>query len=325
MYTLRFPFRLPEGRVLSPLDEPASASCVDLSVKLTKHSDGYVLIATPFSDEHAAVAFIPHVYAGLNWTLLQYDLSVEFEMDPQPVYYAEDPQRAAQRLFGAETDVERVDALIDGARPAVILADRKVSVMTAGRPSLTTGVNAIMALTAFAEAAVLPRAEAVIQNQKLRTALDLYNVYFRERTGNARFLTLMMALEALTLSEKKPSYVIDLVKEWIADVRRRKSTLEQTTEEWAAYHALEQEIAHRQEVSVRKKISTMVWKVLSAQGRDSATEAARKAVNLYDKRSRLVHDGYLPDGELREGTRELKEIVRSVLKARFVEVAKGHE
>jgi len=321
MYTLRFPFRLPEGKILSPLEEPASASCDELSVTLSRHSDSYLLTVTPFSDEEAAVAFIPMIYAGLTWTMLQYDLSIEYDMEPQSIHYLENPCAAAQRLFGRGADVDRVDAVIDGARPAVTIANRSISFMVAGQGSITTGVNANMALAVLTEAAMLPRAEAVIQNRKLRTALDLYNVFFREQSGNTRFLTLMMALEALTLNERKPSCVLALLDGWVGDLQRIKATIEETTEEWSDYDDIEKEITYRKEVSIRKKIRTLVRQALYSQGSEAAAAAAKKAVRLYDQRSRLVHDGYLPAEVLRKGTQELKEIVCDVLKAQFAQVA----
>ena len=321
MYTLRFPFRLPEGRVLSPLEEPASASCDELSVTLSKHSDSYLLTVEPFSDEDTAVAFIPRIYAGLKWTMLQYDLSADFDMEPQPIHYLEDPCAVAQNLFGKDAEVDCVDAVINIEKPAVTLSNKKISIMVAGQGSITTGVNANIALAAISEVAMLRRAEAVIQNRKLSNALELYSVFFREQSKNARFLALMMALEALTQNERKPSHVLDLIDGWVAELQQRKATTEESTKEWAGYDALEKEIAYRKEVSIRQKIRTLVWQTLSNQGSEAATAAARKAVRLYDQRSRLVHDGYLPAETLTKGIQELKEIVCNVLKSQFTQVA----
>ena len=256
------------------------------------------------------------------WALLHRGLSPEATLQPQHMFYAPDPVQAARNLFRTMgLEVARVDSLIDASSPAIFPSDKSIRVVTAGNPTLVQGFNPKQTLELLCEAMTFPNAERVVSDGKLRIALELYNSFFREVSANARFLTPVMALEALAPEERKPVQMTQLIEEWMSIVRERKGLLPSDSEEWAHYDSLEREIGFRRQVSIRKRIRTLVQSTLAAHGQKDANETARAAVTIYDKRGRLVHDGFLPAQELAEATTQLWRIVGRVLEARFVKVA----
>jgi hypothetical protein len=282
------------------------------------------LTLAPFQDESEAIGFIPRVYAGLMWTLLHNGLSPEATLEPQSIHYSSDPQGVASHLSKSfDIKADRVDAILEGSCPAIYQSNKEIRIITGGNVSLTLGFDSARSLDLICEAMVFPKSDSVVVDGKLQIALELYSSFFREASANARYLTLAMALEALAPEEMKPQSVIELIEDWKKEVQSRKAALEIESEEWAAYDALEREIDFRQQRSIRKRIRSLVNSVLHRHGDIDAIEVAKKAVLLYDKRGRLVHDGYLPGKELGDSTTQLREIVRRVLEARFIELTSG--
>ena len=61
----------------------------------------------------------------------------------------------------------------------------------------------------------------------------------------------------------------------------------------------------------------MVAETLQRSGHANAREFGIRAVNVYDKRSKLVHMGKLPEKDLYQAEKDAKEILVAVLKAKL--------
>ncbi len=147
--------------------------------------------------------------------------------------------------------------------------------------------------------------------------MELYAAYFYEQSANAKFLTLIMVLETLTVSHPKHEVALELLTQWRSQVEERKRQLHPGSEEHEALEALERELLFRREASLRSQIRTLVRNTLTTAGNLNASRYAQHAVRAYDRRSTLVHEGTLPTGVLREAARDAREIVEAVLKAEF--------
>jgi len=320
-YILRFPFRLAPGQEFSNLDQPFEAECFDLSLRLGVQSGLYFFSVGFFPQEEAAKAFIPKLWAGLMWALLHQGVSPVAELSPQDITYTEDPTAAAEnvsRSLGLKLD--KLDSILDGSRPAVYGSDKVVRVLTGEPVSLLHGFPPDKTVAFVNEALSFPHPEAVLSDRKLKVALDLYNAFFRETSTNARFLTLNMALEALAPSEPKHQCAVDAIDRWADEIRQLQESVQPDSEEWHAYDSLIREIDFRKEKSIRSSIRNLVRSAL--QPTDSEAETlSRKAVHLYDMRSRLVHDGYVSGENLGQAVTKIREIAFRVLKARFLQVA----
>jgi hypothetical protein len=128
-----------------------------------------------------------------------------------------------------------------------------------------------------------------------------------------------MALEALAEGGLKPRVALDLLAKWQGDVAERKNQA-LAPEQREALEALERELFFRKAKSLRSQVRALVLHTLEASGAPNASDIAQNAVKVYDKRSALVHEGSLPDDELRWAEREARTIVQAVLKAKFLQV-----
>jgi len=318
-----FPFRLAAGQNFRrDLSRGFEQRVFDFTVLIAEKNEVPYLQIGTFPDEAAATAFLPKVHAALMWAALKQGLSPEFKVEPQEVVLAEDRVAAGRNLaesFGVKPEeFGPVDCLIDTGRPAILPDGKVTRYLSAGDITAIVTFVPAQTLGSISEAISLPHVERVVGDAKLKVALELYAGFIRETSMTARFLTLIMALEALAPAEAKHRVVQELIDEWMRELENRQARVRRGEKEWDAYDALAREVGFRREVSIRQRIRTLVRNTLEAHGDADADDMARTAVELYDHRSTLVHDGVLPEGELSHATETARTIVRRVLEARFV-------
>jgi hypothetical protein len=276
-----------------------------------------------FESEQAAKKYLDRLWAGLMWVLLHTGLAFNAIMEFDAVTYTEDPIRAAENL-SKNFDIAiqgGVDGLVNGNWPSVYPSSKNIRTITAGGASIIVGTNVEQVYSLLVEGLGTPNSANVISHAKLRTALELYAAYFYERSANARLLTLVMALETLTTGHPKHQVTLNLIDQWCLQVEQERSQLQPNSAEYEALEALERELLFRKEASLRSQIRTLVHATLIADGHQDAVQMARRAVKVYDNRSTLVHEGTLPENELRVAERDAKEIVEAVLRAKFRQTA----
>lgn len=86
--------------------------------------------------------------------------------------------------------------------------------------------------------------------------------------------------------------------------------------------SLKRELTFRQVDSIRKQIRSLVYSTLTEAGDTDSEDVAKKAIKVYDKRSKLVHDGYLPPDELGQLITDVREIVERVLRVKFLQTVR---
>ena len=319
-YTLRFPFQLAPGRDIANLHAPCEREIDGLLFRFERQGTLYVLTVSGLPSAEAATAYLQRVWAGLMWVVLHHGVAFNAELDFAKVVYTADPQEAADNLyhnFGLPSE-GGVDGLVDGNFPAVYRSNKRIRFVTVNPVNLVMGSHIDQFYSRFAEGISIPHGTEIITDAKLKTALDLYAAYFYEHSANARFLTLVMALETLTDNQPKPPFILAILDQWQRHVEHLKGDVQSESDEHAALEALERELLFRREASLRSQIRSLVHRTLEDAGNPDAQVLARQAVRIYDKRSTLVHEGTLPDRELRQAESDAKRIVEMVLKAKFV-------
>lgn len=316
MYTLRFPFRLPAGQSIEVGD--ALLQIGQLRWTLAHSHDWYALKIEGFESEAGARAYVTTVWATLIWVQLNAALAIDARLDINRVQYAHDPVAAATNLsaafgFVSETPIE---GLVDGSAPSVYPTDKKVLALTGGDAQVTIVTPMERVVQLLQEGLGFPAHDRLLTDAKLCVAIDLYGAHFSETSINARFLTLVMALEALAEGEKRPAAVLDLLASWRNELDELKHGFPAGDERRTALESIERELFFRQENSIRSQVRTLVKATLTAIGDADAEQTARSAVKIYDHRSTLVHEGRLERQVLSQAFSDVKSIVERVLRAR---------
>ena len=320
MYTLRFPFQLPAGQKIA-VNETAG-ELDGLRYRFEERDSHYVLTVVGFQTVEAAKDYLKNVRAGLMWVLLHTGVSAKAAFDAQDaqeVTYFDDPQQAAENLskvFGVTIDGP-VDALLDGGHPAVYATGKQIRIIAGGQGSILVTTPGETVLRHFAESAGFEASAKVVTDQKLLVALELYAAYFTESSGNARFLTLIMALEALATGAPRTQRVLDLLDKWRKEADELLKSVDPNSDDAHSLQAVSRELLFRREDSIRGQVRNLVATTLSMNGGADAAETAKRAVQVYDLRSTLVHEGKLNEHELSTAISEARSIVERVLRARF--------
>lgn len=324
-YTLYIPFSIVDKREITITGKHFSTQSGKLEIDLQKHSTNkYICRIKGFESEFAAKNYFKRFWVGLAWVMLNHDLAFSIALDFDKVVYAEDPKLAAESLNkNFALKIEKVDGLISEGRPAVYPSDKIIKVFGTSanflmltpiekfHSTLMKGINEFNSLGVF-------------DNSKLRTALDLYNSYFYEYSLKAKFLTLIMALEVLTSSTPKSQNALHFLEKWKAEIGSEKSKLNENGEDFESLEALEKELLFRKKNSLRSRMRELVYESLKEINDPNAEICARKAVNLYDTRSELVHEGTLPNKVLKDALSESKKLTKLILKIKISKVESNY-
>lgn len=73
-------------------------------------------------------------------------------------------------------------------------------------------------LNLFHEGVAFPESVDVTNDSKLHTVLELWGAYFTEVSRNAKFLTLIMALETIAIAAPRTHLALRLQNKWIKEV-----------------------------------------------------------------------------------------------------------
>lgn len=154
-----------------------------------------------------------------------------------------------------------------------------------------------------------------VMDKALSTALDLYLGNFYERSIRARFLTLMMALEAMAPLTEKHTAAQIVIKKWKGEIQEPLTqTYDKDTRD--ALEALGRELNFRRETSIRRRVRKLILD--EAPFDDCGKESlAKKVVGAYDLRGKLAHSGSVDDNKLHEAFDITLQAVKTILRVRF--------
>lgn len=318
MYSVRVSFLPSDGRRIS--QEEMQRSVGDLTFKLSWDGRYHVLLIDGFRTEEDGREYLKSLRSSFAWLLLARDVPVEAELTPQDVTYYEDPVIAAQNMsksLGVQINAP-VDGILDGALAAVVETTKQLRVMTFGAGNAFVTVPAQQALDTILQGSRFTGSIRLASDPKLCVALKLYGAYFTELSTTARFLTLIIALEALATPVQRPPAVLELVQRWKAEVDERLSQLDRDSEEAAALEILQSDVLFRRESGIRSQIRHLIASTL--RNDHDVTTQTKIAMSLYDVRSNLVHFGTVDPHLLDMSTSDAKSLVLRVLLSRFLDL-----
>lgn len=321
MYSLRVSLLAPDGRRIG--QDELRRSIGDLTYTLSWDGRYHVLRVDGFRSEDAANECLRRLHSSVAWLLLERDVPVEADLTPQRVTYCDDPALAAQNLSKSlRLPIDGpVDGILDGAQAAVFETTRQLRVMTFGAGRAYVTVPAEQALDTILQGIHFGGSTKLASDPKLCVALQLYGAYFTEASATARFLTLIMSLEALATPVQRPQATVELLNRWAAEIDKLLPQFARDSEDAAALEALRREVLFRRESSIRSQIRQLVASTLEKDP-DVVTQS-KLALRLYDLRSSLVHDGTVDPHLLDTSTSDAKLLVLRILRNRFQAVVQA--
>jgi hypothetical protein len=153
-----------------------------------------------------------------------------------------------------------------------------------------------------------------VNSEKFRTALGLYAAHFNERQVRVRFILLIIAMEALAEASPKEQIALDLVARWSDELNAEKSKHAEGSSEYLSLNSLSGQLNWLKDKSISVQIADLFGD-LPGVGEVEVAHLKRRARDLYNKRSTLVHNGYLPASELPGLEREARALVETLFRA----------
>jgi hypothetical protein len=251
-------------------------------------SPAVIVTSKAFPDRDAAERALSRLEHALLVTSLQSGYGFSFSERVPPTVITEHGLKA----FVPET----VRALQDDLGEVIFETPPPTLFLHVGRPSLTVGVNPSIFLDRLN--AALQAAQQV--EDRTRTAYELFASSRFENSSRARFLLLVMAVEAMLDRENRPQTQIDFLVPIVEQVQAMSKSD-------AAWTLLANGLGELKRESIASAAARQITAVVSA-------EAASDFKKAYGLRSRLVHGGKRAEpGELNDTSNKLEPTVKALL------------
>lgn len=150
--------------------------------------------------------------------------------------------------------------------------------------------------------------------ERYRVALEVYEAHFTEQQVRVRFILLVIGMEALAESAPKHQVAQNLLVRFQEEIATERSKYDPSSEEFFSLDALSRELDFRSKDSINNTIRKL-FASLPGLSNEESLALQRQAVRVYNKRSKLVHEGYLPPEELPGLEAEARTLLEMLLKA----------
>lgn len=310
-FSLRYPFRLQPGHEIGDDGKPMTITVGsrELSLRLsTKQAGSYVIKIAGFPTADEASAFAATMWAALANILI--DLTIPFDAPFQvsPVRYLAEPKVSPNF---PELGIVHGSANEDEA--FAFPSEQRIAVFGMGTPTVSVSSPGDRFLTDVTRWASMPHGAAISADERLRTAIELYSASFVESSRRARFLALVMVLEVLSEHQMKHESALAFLDQWAEEIEEARKNAA-SSDEREAFESLKRELLFRRENSIRSRVRSLVLKALAHD--PDVAKLAKQAVDAYDKRGTLVHDGTVDEQELVKASADVRVVVQKVLRAR---------
>lgn len=273
----------------------------------------------PFSTEQDAQAFMPRLWSALAWMAVELRTGFIAEMTADSVTYAEDPEKAAENLSRSFNlpNIGPVHGLVDGNRPSAIPIDKAIRTIKFGEFRGTVTWSADKYITGFTRALNQVKDGRLYDDEKLRLVIGLLSDHQREIFLRSKFLTCMIALEALAKPLKKHEVAQQILDELNEKAIALISGYDKDSEEYHALESLQRELLHRRVASLRSSIRQLVLEGLKDFPEDELKARCKEVINAYDLRGELVHKGIISEDDLSQAHNSAYNTLIDLLKRRI--------
>jgi hypothetical protein len=322
-YRLQFPFQ-PQNAI-DGIDQPVRFQIGDQQARLFSRSKYVVLELGGFSTPEQASAHTPIVWAALRWVLIDRGINTIFDLQPNDIVWAEDSIQAAKNM-SENWDVPNNGPIhgiagSDGS-PIVFRDDQNIRFFSA-----SACMHSITPLQLFlpllTDALSRPGTDRLIENPRFRLAADLYSSYYLENSPSSRLVTLGMALEVIADPADKHQAALQLIERWRDDIERQKSAVAADQDAVASLESLRRELLIRKQASIRSRIRSTANRLACHLVAEEQQGFTKNAVDIYDARSSLVHNGQSNDNNIYELVEKGRKTVSLLLKAYYYDILRS--
>jgi hypothetical protein len=303
----------------------------DFQLVLEKLQHLYSLSSGPFPSLEAAAIRLEELQASLLWLSLTRQVGVSYSKtlgevtlydSPKPLPGTE-PLAYIGRVTGWTTIEGHYDADVAVIRPE----HKRLTKWETGRASVVLGLTMDTFSEPLMEALSFKRLRDVIQDHKLKLAIELFAAHRFELGENAQFITLVSALESLLPRKSISKASIHALDRAKASVKEMRDALNNPKSvEWNEITHLLSRIGNLKYESIGITLRNFVLSVISRQPElGDPGHISSKLKNAYSIRSKLLHDGHYDTQAIGESLSFLRQFVPQLLIVLFREAADAIE
>lgn len=257
----------------------------------------WVLVARRIPTYDEAVSLATRLATALVWVAIESDWGIQLTPELGEVTQNDEPAPANSIVAGAEGIAEAQDTL-------VYPADLKLALVGFGDVSLTRTMHEPQYKSAFERGMQLPSAERTWADPRLRLAVELFLDSFFEVSTYAKFLARINVLEVLKEQSERPAPIGELVTKWQKEVTDLTARTVLTKE---LGQSVQSSLQRLRSDSIRGAIKALVTAHLGL-------DQGKRAADLYDLRSELVHNGTTAEARIGTALNEVTMLIRDLLK-----------
>jgi hypothetical protein len=191
-----------------------------------------------------------------------------------------------------------------------------------GRATITVGVNSDNLLECLEQALLFPNLRAVVTDDKLKLAIELYAGHRFELSENAQFIALVTALEALLPGVDVSPAAIAVIGEATELVRETRDQQPRECEQWIELDRLRSRVNQLKYEAIGTSMRRFAESVILRNPElGDAAVVASSLRDAYSSRSRLLHNGISDQAAIGAHLGFLREFVPRLLRVLFEEAS----
>lgn len=286
--------------------------CCGMKVEIARSYQQYTLTIRSFRTEDDAGVWLERFSSALSLIVFRYRIGLLFDRNPTPPTIYKEAHPIADGSMLATVPGLRVGMVINGS----YIGDRTVIVpehlhligTQMGRGIL---VGETIGGDQLAEAfdMALSRLGGTTVPSRVQVAIDLYSASFFESSHSARFLALMTVLEFLCVPSKRPQPLLAILATLVSTVQSYESQYRELVGQ-SDFDSFIGSLRQLEERSIGSKIKTLLHDAFAGTEHEPLIASFG---NLYNIRSKLVHEGSVEPEKLSEALSAMALLVPALL------------
>jgi hypothetical protein len=321
-YVAYLPFEVAIG---ATIEVPATLTVDGIETRLERLTYLYTLFSGPFNTAAAAEHQLGRLRAAVEWIALEFQIGTKPAPELRQVKMSEAPAPVEGNpnfKFLTGTGWSHTDGHYDAESAHVIPEHRRLVRFEVGRPSLNLGISAANWRQAFEHALSYERLDSVANDEPLTLAIDLYAESKALIIPRTKFITLVIALEALLPDAAISAGAAEVLKKLKQSAKESRDAHQKDSEMWQELNNLLSRVGGLERQSIGRSLRTLVGDAARTHPELGKPEEVEiQVADIYGIRSSLVHDGTADEKELDKRLTFLTSFVPHLLKILFIETA----
>ena len=316
------PFSISPGREISNIDLKHRIKIGDYEVGFEKLENYYALTIGPFASEEQATQYFPKIKSALLWVSLKYMIGFSFSSELSDIKLMDAPklipEKGPVKDIAKFTGWDATDGYYDADKSVIRPDHKRLTRWETGSATVITGLGANNFVQGIAEAISFPHLEKIQGDSKLQLAIELYSSFFFEQSTEAKFIKLVTVLEALTPGYNALGVSESAINDAKNNIKAQRNQHKQDSEEWKELDQLLSRLGQLKQKSIGVSLRIYVSKVIDenpALGEKS--DVINKLKDLYNHRSKLLHEGSSDKNAIQEGLHFLTGFVPRLLEVLY--------